>query len=61
MEASKTEVSKDKTVINNDGEIIKLNRKTRRTFKPSDPDYTKSTWSRQTKSEIKRKRKLGRK
>ena len=40
---------------------LNLNREMRRKQKPVDPKYTKSTWSRQTRSELKRKRKLGRK
>lgn len=47
--------------FNNDGEIVVNNRKTRRTFPPDDPDKTKATWSRQSRKELKRKRKLGRK
>ena len=45
----------------NDLDSLKLSRKMRRAKKPTDPDFTKSTWSRQNKSEIKRKRKIGRK
>ena len=47
--------------FNNDGEIVVKNRKTRRTFPPDDPDNTKATWARQSRKELKRKRKLGRK
>ena len=47
--------------FNNDGEIVVNNRKTRRTFPPDDPNKTKATWARQSRKELKRKRKLGRK
>jgi hypothetical protein len=47
--------------ITNTGELEVNNRKRRRTFSKSDPSYTKSTWSRQSKKKLKRKRKLGRK
>ena len=36
------------------------NRQQRRASEPADPHYTKAKWSYQTKSELKRKRKLGR-
>ena len=39
---------------------VDLNREQKRKKKPTDPDFTKATWSRQTRSELKRKRKLGR-
>ena len=51
----------NKLSVNNSGEMYVANRAARRTFQPDNPDKTKSTWSRQTKSELKRKRKLGRK
>lgn len=51
----------NKLNIDNNGEIYTSNRKARRSFPPDDPDKTKSTWARQTRSELKRKRKLGRK
>ena len=47
--------------FNNDGEIVVNNRKTRRTFPPDDPNKTNATWARQSRKELKRKRKLGRK
>lgn len=47
--------------IDNDGNVVANNRANRRKFPPSDPNLTKSTWSRQSRSELKRKRKLGRK
>ena len=47
--------------FSNDGEIVVNNRKTRRTFPPDDPNKTKATWARQSRKELKRKRKLGRK
>ena len=47
--------------FNNNGEIVVSNRKTRRTFPPDDPNKTKATWARQSRKELKRKRKLGRK
>lgn len=50
-----------KLMINNDGDIVANNRANRRKFPPDDPNETKATWSRQSRKDIKRKRKLGRK
>ena len=47
--------------MTNTGELEVNNRRRRRTFPKSDPNHTKKTWSRQSRKELKRKRKLGRK
>lgn len=48
------------TRFDNEGNMVISNRAARRKRPVVDPDFTKSTWSRQTKAELKRKRKLGR-
>lgn len=52
---------RDNYRINNNGDLVVYNRAYRRQFPPTNPNYTKSTWARQSKKELKRKRKLGRK
>lgn len=56
-----TPEQRQKVMIDNEGNIVANNRANRRKFPPTDPDFTKSTWSRQTRQELKRKRKIGRK
>lgn len=52
---------KTEVVPDNNGSLVVVNRKKRRSFPPTDPDKTKNTWARQSRKELKRKRKLGRK
>lgn len=54
--SEKTELTPD-----NNGNLVVMNREKRRSFPPADPDKTKKTWARQSRKELKRKRKLGRK
>lgn len=58
---SMSPADRKKVMMSNAGEIVANNRANRRKFPPDDPDMTKATWSRQSRKEIKRKRKLGRK
>lgn len=48
------------TRFDNEGNMFISNRAARRKRPASNPDDTKATWNRQTRAELKRKRKLGR-
>jgi hypothetical protein len=52
--------AKKSFAMDNSGNLVYKNRAYRRRFEPDDPDATKKTWKRQSKKDLKRKRKLGR-